>query len=86
MDKFLMDKDGHLTRNPDYDESGLPTRFEVIEAFNELKKAIESFEKEYEYEYGWQIRNVEGNKRSQWQKGALAGFEHVKKIYDKHFK
>lgn len=58
-------------------------RSETIENY---ERAIEEFEKEYDYEHGWQIRNTEGNKRSQWHKGALAGFIHVKRIFDKNFK
>lgn len=53
---------------------------------DDYKKAIESFLKEFNYEYGWQKQNVENDKRSQWHKGALRGFEHTKEIFDKHFK
>lgn len=63
---------------------------EVNQSMNEkieqYKKAVEGFKQEYDYEHGWEVRNGEGNKRSQWHKGALRGFEHIKEIFDKHFK
>ncbi|HZH58260.1 MAG TPA: hypothetical protein VEY70_01495 [Metabacillus sp.] len=49
----------------------------------EYKNAHQQFLKEYEHEYGWQKNNEKGG--GQWHKGATAGFEHVKRIFDKHF-
>ena len=48
------------------------------------QKAVQEFEKEFEYECGWQIQNAQG--KSQWHKGALEGFNHVKRMFNKQFK
>lgn len=79
------------TEHEDNDNSGVYScpcchEADLVIENGRLKEAIEAFEKEYVYEYGWQIKNVEVNKRSQWHKGALRGFEHIKEIFDKYFK
>jgi hypothetical protein len=57
----------------------------LLQKVERYEKSVDEFKEEYTYEHGWQTKNVEGNKRSQWHKGALEGFNHVKRIFDKHF-
>lgn len=57
---------------------------ELEEKVKQYEKALAGFNKEFNFEYRWQKSNVKRNPKSQWQRGALEGFEHVKRIYDKH--
>ena len=57
---------------------------ELEEKVKQYEKALAGFNKEFNFEYRWQKSNVKHNPKSQWQRGALEGFEHVKRIYDKH--
>ena len=36
LNKFLMDKDGHLTRNPDYKNNIYKSAYEIVESIKSL--------------------------------------------------
>lgn len=65
------------------DEESQKRIAELEKERREITAAHEAFLKERGFEKYWYKRNAEG--RSQWQKGALAGFEHMKEMHDKHF-
>ena len=58
----------------------IETLFAELERF---KKSKELFLEEFKHEYYWQMSNARGG--DQWHKGALKGFEHSKRIFDKYF-